>query len=94
MGRKEKTFKPAKTASSNRTIKVNRQLLNYLQDLKVNGSTMVFQNVLGTVPTGTALNKCLRSIMSTAKIEKQGFHFHSLRHVHVAYLLIKPYRND
>lgn len=55
---------------------------------------MVFQNVLGTVPTGTALNKCLRSIMSTAKIEKQGFHFHSLRHVHVAYLLIKPYRND
>ena len=50
---------------------------------------MVFQNVLGTVPTGTALNKCLRSIMSDCGIEKQGFHFHSLRHVHVAYLLGK-----
>lgn len=25
--------------------------------------------------------------MSSIGIEKQGFHFHSLRHVHVAYLL-------
>lgn len=83
----KKTFKPAKTASSNRTIKVNRKLLDCLQDLKANYTTMVFQNVLGTVPTGTALNKCLRSIMSTAGIKKQGFHFHSLRHVHVAFLL-------
>ena len=27
--------------------------------------------------------------MSDCEIEKQGFHFHSLRHVHVAYLLGK-----
>ena len=86
---KKKAFKPTKTESSNRTIKVNRELLNYLADLKANSSVMVFQNVLGTVPTGTALNKCLRSIMSDCGIEKQGFHFHSLRHVHVAYLLGK-----
>ena len=50
---------------------------------------MVFQNVLGTIPTSNALNKCLRSIMNDCGIKKQGFHFHSLRHVHVAYLLGK-----
>lgn len=86
---KKKAFKPAKTQTSNRVMKVNRELLNYLQDLKANSSTMVFRNVLGSVPTGNALNKCLRSIMRAAGIEKQGFHFHSLRHVHVAYLIGK-----
>ena len=84
---KKKAFKPTKTESSNRTIKVNRELLKRLADLKANQSVMVFQNVLGTIPTSNALNKCLRSIMKAADIEKQGFHFHSLRHVHVAYLL-------
>lgn len=86
---KKKAFKTTKTTSSNRTIKVNRELLNHLADLKANNSVMVFRNVLGTIPTSNALNKCLRSIMKSAGIEKQGFHFHSLRHVHVAYLLGK-----
>ena len=85
----KKAFKTTKTESSQRTIKVNRQLLNRLAELKANDTTMVFQNVLGTIPTSNALNKCLRSIMSECGIEKQGFHFHSLRHVHVAYLLSK-----
>lgn len=84
---KEKTFKPTKTTSSNRVIKVNQQLLKRLADLKVNSSTMVFQNVWGTIPTSTGLNKTLRKILNNCGIEKQGFHFHSLRHVHVAYLL-------
>lgn len=84
---KEKAFKPTKNQTSNRTIKVNRELLNWLSDLKANGSTMVFKNGFGTIPTSNALNKCLRSIMASIGIKKQGFHFHSLRHVHVAYLL-------
>lgn len=83
----KKTFKPTKTDSSNRTIKVNRQLLDWLAELKVNGSTLVFMNKLGTIPSSTALIKVLRSIMADCGIKKQGFHFHSLRHVHVAYLL-------
>lgn len=86
---KKKAFKPTKTASSKRTIKVNRSLLNVLAELKANHSVMVFKNVLDTIPTSNALNKCLRSIMQSAGINKQGFHFHSLRHVHVAYLLSK-----
>ena len=85
----KKAFKTTKTESSNRVIKVNRQLLNYLAELKANRTTMVFQNVLGTIPTSPALNKCLRSIMKECGIKKQGFNFHSLRHVHVAYLLGK-----
>lgn len=85
----KKAFKSTKTESSKRTIKVNRELLNHLADLKANQSVMVFQNVLGTIPTSNALNKCLRSIMASCKLKKQGFHFHSLRHVHVAYLLGK-----
>ncbi|AMS08280.1 hypothetical protein AYI71_05465 [Limosilactobacillus oris] len=44
-------------------------------------------NKLGTIPTSTALIKVLRTIMTDCGISKQGFHFHSLRHVHVAYLL-------
>ncbi|MBB1068744.1 site-specific integrase [Limosilactobacillus sp. RRLNB_1_1] len=86
---KKKAFKSTKTDSSNRIVKVNRQLLKRLEELKANNSIMVFQNALGTIPTSNALNKCLRSIMNDCSIEKQGFHFHSLRHVHVAYLLSK-----
>ena len=83
----KKAFKSTKTVTSKQTIKVNRKLLTWLMDLKANSSTMVFQNVFGTIPTSNALNKCLRSIMADCGIKKQGFHFHSLRHVHVAYLL-------
>lgn len=86
---KYKQFKPTKTESSNRVIKVNQELLDRLKELQVNGSTMVFQNVLGTIPTSNALNKCLRSIMDECGIHKRNFHFHSLRHCHVAYLLSK-----
>lgn len=94
----KKGFKPPKTDKSNRVIPVNRELLKLLDDLKPTNSNiisldrnsrMIFQNVLGTIPTSTALNKCLRSIMNDCGIQKQGFHFHSLRHVHVAYLISK-----
>lgn len=84
---RKRAFKPTKTESSNRVIKVNQELLKYLEDLKANGSTMVFQGIQGTVPTSNALNKCLRSIMKEAKINRKSFTFHSLRHVHVAYLI-------
>lgn len=84
---REKGFKPVKTESSNRVIKVNRQLLNYLTDLKPNHTTMVFEDIFGNIPSSNALNKCLRQVMSQASISKEGFHFHSLRHTHVAYLI-------
>lgn len=84
-----KSFKKTKTKSSNRTIKVNSCLLRYLRALQANSSTMVFQNSRLTIPTSNALNKCLRRILSNSHLSKRDFHFHSLRHVHVAYLLSK-----
>lgn len=79
-------FKSTKNDSSNRIIKVNDYILNLLKELKGN-SKMVFENQYKTIPTSSAVNKTLRRIMKQAGIQKRGFHFHSLRHSHVAYLL-------
>ena len=80
-------FKPTKNASSNRTIRTNCQLLKMIQELKDNHSTMVFMNQRHEIPSSNAVNKTLRQIMSKSGIHKHGFHFHSLRHSHVAFLL-------
>ena len=80
-------FKPTKNKSSNRTIRVNQEFLNVLSELKANDSTMVFMDQYHRVPSSNAVNKTLRSIMKKANLNKQDFHFHSLRHSHVAYLL-------
>ena len=82
------SFKPTKNESSVRKIKVNQKLLQLLHRLKINTpSNLVFMNQFGTIPTSGPLNKKLHEIMSELHIEKDNFHFHSLRHVHVAYLL-------
>ena len=81
-------FKLTKTSTSNRTIKVNRQLLGILNQLKNNTtSILVFRNQFGTIPTSVALNAKLRQSLKAIHASKQGFHFHSLRHSHVALLL-------
>lgn len=81
-------FKDTKNASSVRTIKVNPELLTILKQLqrKARG-TMVFINQYGTIPTSGAVNHTLRSLLKNLGINKQNFHFHSLRHSHVALLL-------
>lgn len=80
-------FKPTKNESSNRTIRVNQKFLEVISELKANDSTMVFMNQYHKVPTSNAVNKTLRSIMAKVDLSKRDFHFHSLRHSHVAYLL-------
>lgn len=83
-------FKSTKTEGSNRTLKVNDDLLECLQDLKVNGNEMVFAKPSdGLPPSYVGANNTLHKVMTAAGITKQGFHFHSLRHSHVAYLLYK-----
>ena len=86
---KEKDFKPTKTKTSNRVVPVPRLLLDKLSDLKANGSTLIFKNRLGNIPTSNTLNKTLRTLLKDNGINKKDFHFHSLRHVHVAYLISK-----
>lgn len=84
---KTKKFKSTKNESSKRFIRVNDELLNVLSDLKKNDKDMVFKNQFDTVPTSGAVNKALRDCLTKCGITKDGFHFHSLRHTHVAYLL-------
>lgn len=85
-----KKFKDTKNKSSKRTIKVNPELLAYLVQLRShNNSTMVFMNCYSDIPTSGTVNKSLRTALEAIKITKQGFHFHSLRHSHVALLLAK-----
>lgn len=80
-------FKPTKSEASNRTIRVNQKFLDIISELKANNSTMIFMNQYHRIPSSNAVNKTLRSIMEKADLNKNDFHFHSLRHAHVAYLL-------
>ena len=82
-----KKFQPTKNESSKRIIRVNQNTLDYLQDLKQNNHDMVFINQYNTIPTSSAVNKTLRTCLKELEIDKPSFHFHSLRHTHVAYLL-------
>lgn len=80
-------FKDVKNKSSNRTIRVDSHFLKILSELKQNNKEMVFTDQYGTIPSSVAVNKTLRGVLKLLGIKKRGFHFHSLRHSHVAYLL-------
>lgn len=81
--------KETKNRSSTRVIKVDQHLLNILSQLKQNGHERLFIGKDGTIPTSSAVNKVLRKYFKKLNINKKGFHFHSLRHTHVAMLLFK-----
>ena len=82
-----KKIKAPKNQSSNRVIYVSQSLLKTLDQLKQNKHDFVFAKQDGDLPTDNALNKALRYRLEEAGINKNGFHFHSLRHCHVAYLV-------
>jgi len=84
-----KKFQPTKNESSKRIIRVDKTTLNFIQDLKQNHHDMVFVNQYDTIPTSSAVNKTLRTCLKELEINKPSFHFHSIRHTHVAYLLSK-----
>lgn len=82
-----KTKEP-KTESSNRTIKVSSSYLTLISQLKTNNQELVFGRPGGKpAPTSAACQKTLRNALAKEHIYKEGFHFHSLRHSHVAMLL-------
>ena len=81
-------IKETKIPSSVRQIKVPDSLMAWIQELKQNKEKYIFASpYTHKVPTSTAVNKALRTLLKKCEIEKQNFHFHSLRHTHVAYLL-------
>lgn len=61
--------------------------MQLLSELKQNGNELVFLNQFKNIPTSNAVNKTLRKLLKEADITKKGYHFHSLRHTHVALLL-------
>ncbi|WP_268869656.1 tyrosine-type recombinase/integrase, partial [Liquorilactobacillus vini] len=64
-----------------------QQLIDWLMELKSNGSEMVFMSQFKTVPTSNSVNQMLKELLNELGLQKKNFHFHSLRHSHVAYLL-------
>lgn len=79
-----------KNESSIRKIPINSSLLNTLKQLKINQQEFVFGlKATSMPPTNTAVNKALRSLLKKANIDKPSYHFHSLRHTHVGYLIYK-----
>lgn len=83
-----KDFQELKNESSHRTIRVNNWLLDLLDELPKNDKlNRIFVNQYNTIPTSSAINKTLRDSLKANEIDLAGFHFHSCRHTHVAYLL-------
>lgn len=83
-----KDFQELKNESSHRTIRVNNWLLDLLDELPKNDKlNRIFVNQYNTIPTSSAINKTLRDSLKVNEIGLAGFHFHSCRHTHVAYLL-------
>lgn len=86
-----KDFEPLKNETSYRTIRVDKWLLDLLQELptKDDAQHRVFANQYGTIPTSKAVNDVIKKTFDQCKINRKGFHFHSCRHTHVAFLLSK-----
>lgn len=93
------TFKDTKTPSSNRTIKIGRDLVGLLRQLKTDQSNyfkkigrpvsineLVFLNKDLTLISNVAINKDLRFIEKQLHITPL-ITFHGLRHTHVSFLL-------
>jgi len=86
-----KDFEPLKNETSYRTIRVDKWLLDLLQELptKDDAQHRVFANQYGTIPTSKAVNDVIKKTFDQCKINRKGFHFHSCRHTHVSFLLSK-----
>lgn len=81
--------KSTKNANSVRIIKVDKKFLDILSQLKQNDHEKIFIGKDGTIPTSSAIKKVIRKQLKKLKIDKPTFHFHSVRHTHVALLLFK-----
>ncbi len=63
-------------------------MLDKLKQLKVNNSEFVFAIPrTGLPPSSSAVNQFLRKAIKEIGLNKPDFHFHSLRHTHVSYLI-------
>lgn len=78
-----------KTKNANRKIPVPKSLINKLKEIKEPKDTFVFLTMKGTLVQASTVGYELKKLLSECKIKAPNFHFHSLRHSHVALLLSK-----
>lgn len=82
-------FAELKTESAERDIPVPKSFIEKLQNIKDKGDTFVFYAQTNKPVQVSTANYELKSLLKQCKISAPGFHFHSLRHSHVALLLSK-----
>lgn len=83
-----KEMGPPKNANSYRVIQVPRKILYFLKPLRNNHKDFVFGEPISNYPpTSNGINKVLRDGLKAIGVEDLSYHFHSLRHSHVAYLM-------
>lgn len=78
---------PLKTKSSKREIPVPKSLINQLEKIKAPNDNFVFHTQQGGLCSSSTESYQLKVLLKKCEIDAPGFHFHSLRHSHVALLL-------
>ena len=78
---------PLKTKSSKRQIQVPDSLISQLEKIKAPTDTFVFHTQQGGLCSSSTESYQLKVLLKACEIDAPGFHFHSLRHSHVALLL-------
>lgn len=78
---------PLKTKSSKRKIPVPKILISQLEKIKAPTDTFVFHTQQGGLCSSSTESYQLKVLLKACEIDAPGFHFHSLRHSHVALLL-------
>ena len=78
---------PLKTKSSKRKIPVPKSLISQLEKIKAPTDTFVFHTQQGGLCSSSTESYQLKVLLKACEIDAPGFHFHSLRHSHVALLL-------
>ena len=78
---------PLKTKSSKREIPVPKSLIDQLEKIKAPTDTFVFHTQQGGLCSSSTESYQLKVLLKACEIDAPGFHFHSLRHSHVALLL-------
>lgn len=78
---------PLKTKSSKRQIQVPDSLISQLEKIKAPNDTFVFHTQQGGLCSSSTESYQLKVLLKKCEIDAPGFHFHSLRHSHVALLL-------
>lgn len=84
----QKEYGPTKNESSVRPIGVPDFIMSKISELKINDPERVFwSKARKGFPNSKSLNRTLKNALKDLKINREGYHFHSLRHSQVAILL-------